>query len=82
MPTDDEMLRRLDELQAESAARRAELMAIAAQVPATLSRRSLIRAAAADLRHAPDKADIVRRALAKLGRAPSGLVRRARRRFG
>lgn len=75
-----EMLSELDELQAESSRRRAELMAIAAEVPAAMSRRSLALAAVRDLRAAPDKGDVVRRGLAKLARAPMSVVRRVRRR--
>jgi hypothetical protein len=66
----------LDQLHAESVARRAELKSIAEQLPATLSRRALIRSALADLRHAPNKAAIASRGLRKLARAPRSIVRR------
>jgi hypothetical protein len=66
----------LDALQRESEARRTELRAIAAELPAVLSRRALFTAAARDLRAAPDKGMILRRGLRKLGRAPRALWRR------
>jgi hypothetical protein len=62
--------RQLDRLQRESQERRQELRRIAAQLPATMSRRAIIRSVAADLRGAPNKGDVVARAVRKLARAP------------
>lgn len=75
-----ELLARLDALEAESNARRAELRRLAADLPVAVSRRAMVRALASDLRHAPGKRSIARRALAKLGRAPRALWRRVSRR--
>ena len=71
----------LEELQRESAARRRELQAIAAQLPAAVSRRAVLRTMAVDFRYAPGKADVLRRALLKLARAPRDAYRRIRSRF-
>lgn len=75
--TDDDVLRALDALEAESNARREELKRIAAQLPAAMSRRQVLRSLASDLRHAPRKGEIVRRGLLKLARAPRAAWRRA-----
>jgi hypothetical protein len=77
---DDDVLRRLDELEAESHARRDELREIAAQLPAALSRKALARAVVADLRHSPNKGEIAWRAIKKLVRTPSRAAQRALRR--
>lgn len=71
----------LDELQRQSEARYQELQAIAAQLPAAVSRRAVLRTMAVDLRYAPGKADVIRRALLKLARAPRDASRRIRSRF-
>ncbi len=73
-----EVEKMLDQLQRESEARRAELRAIAEQLPASVSRTATLRSLASDLRHAPDKSMIVRRAFGKLARAPRGAWRRLR----
>lgn len=81
-PTPDaEVLRQLDELEAESNARREELRRIAAELPATISRRALLRAIYADFRHSPNKRAIVRRALAKVVHAPLHAAKRAQLRL-
>jgi hypothetical protein len=67
---------RLTALERESDARRAELRALAAQVPAAVSRREVVRRAVDDLVRAPDKWGIARRGLRKLARAPRALWRR------
>jgi hypothetical protein len=66
----------LARLEAESEARRNELRAIAAQLPAALSRRALLRSMATDLRTAPNKPEIAWRLVRKLVRAPRAAVRR------
>ena len=66
----------LDQLHAESVARRAELRAIAEQLPATLSRRALLKSMLVDVRHAPRKGAIVKRAVRKMARAPRAAARR------
>lgn len=73
---DAEVLRRLDELEAESNARRDELRAIAAQLPATISRRALLRTVVDDIRRSPNKGEIVRRAVSRIGRAPLHAAKR------
>lgn len=77
---DPAYMARLDALQAESQARRGELRAIAAQLPATMARTALVRSVATDLWRAPDKAMIVRRAAIKVSKAPRAMARRIVRR--
>ena len=79
---DPELLARLDALEAESNARRAELRRLAAELPAAMSRRSVLRSLVTDLRAAPGKRMIARRAAAKLARAPRALWRRVAGRAG
>lgn len=74
--TDADVLARLDVLEAESNARRAELRRLAAELPVAVSRRAVVRSLVADLRHAPGKRAIARRAAAKLARAPRAAWRR------
>lgn len=69
----------LDRLQRESEARRAELRAIAAQLPEARSRREVIATMARDARANADVGDIVKRAFRKLVRAPQAVGRRLRR---
>ncbi len=80
-PNTADLLAELDRLEAESNARREELRAIAAQLPATISRRALLRSVAADLRHSPNKQAIARRATGKLLRAPLHAAKRAQLRL-
>lgn len=74
--TDAEILARLDALEAESDARRAELRRLANELPAAVSRRTVLRSLVADLRYAPGKRTIAKRAAAKLARAPRAVWRR------
>jgi hypothetical protein len=67
----------LDRLARESAARQRELLAIAAQLPAAVSRRSLLRQMVRDLGRAPDKPEVARRVVVKALRTPGDLYRRA-----
>jgi C4-dicarboxylate-specific signal transduction histidine kinase len=71
---------RLDELQRESEARRAELRALAARLPAATSRRALVRSMASSVVHAPDKPLVAKRVMLKVARTPVDLVRRSRAR--
>lgn len=80
MEPPEDIERRLDALEQESKARRAELRAIAATLPEATSRRALFRALAADFRHQPERGLVVKRAVLKVLRTPADLVRRARRR--
>ncbi|MFT3853922.1 MAG: hypothetical protein QM733_14445 [Ilumatobacteraceae bacterium] len=73
----DELRRRVEvaeaviaELRQGAQARRAEVRAMAEQLPAELSRHALIRGTLRDAVRHPDKAGVARRALRKLGRAP------------
>ena len=68
----------LDRLQRESAARRAELRAIAAELPEARSRREVVATMARDARANADVGDIVTRAFRKLARAPRAVGRRLR----
>ena len=67
---------RLDELEAESKARRDELKALAAALPEATSRRMYLTAMAKGIATAPDKPTIVRRVVMKVLRTPTDLVRR------
>lgn len=69
---------RLQQLEAASDERRAELRAVLDDLPQSISRRTLVVEAAKDLRRAPDKGQIVTRGIRKLGRIPGALVRRVR----
>ena len=71
---------RLDELQRESDERRAQLRALAAELPAATSRRALVRSMVAGIVDAPDKTLIAKRAALKVARTPSDLMRRVRAR--
>ena len=66
----------LDELQRESLERRAELRALAAQLPEATSRRALITSMFASVAAAPDKPTVAKRVLLKSLRTPVDLVRR------
>lgn len=66
----------LDQLQRESVERRAELRALAAELPEATSRRALIRAMFASVSAAPDKPTVVKRVVLKVLRTPVDLVRR------
>lgn len=78
-PTAGDIERRLDELERESQARRAELRAIAAALPEATSRRAVLRSIASDLRHAPDRPLVVKRVVLKILRTPADVARRLRR---
>lgn len=74
---EEELLRRLAELESQSAERVATLRQLAADVPATMSRRALLKAMVSDLRSNTD-----RRAFAsRVGRRVLGLPRRVARRL-
>jgi hypothetical protein len=76
VPSDDDVLRQLALIEAESNVRREELRRIAAELPATVSRRALVRAMVADFRTAPNKGAIVRRGASKLLHAPFHAAKR------
>jgi hypothetical protein len=67
---------RLDELQRESNARRAELKAIAVELPEATSRRAMLTAMVRSIVDAPDKPMVVKRTVLKVLRTPADLVRR------
>ena len=75
-PSDTDVLAQLALIEAESNERREELRRIAAELPATVSRRALVRAMFADLRRAPNKGAIVRRGVSKVVRAPLHAAKR------
>jgi hypothetical protein len=79
--SDAEVLRQLDMIEAESNVRRDELRRIAAELPATVSRRALVRAMVTDFRAAPNKGMIARRGLSKLLRAPLHAAKRVQLRL-
>lgn len=71
----DEVEQVLGELKTEALARRAEVRALAEELPAAMSRRAVLGGMFRDLVHHPDKPGVIRRAIAKLGRAPRKLAR-------
>jgi hypothetical protein len=78
---DADVLRHLDQLEAESNARREELRRIAAALPATVSRRALLKSILFDFRQSPNKGAIVRRAVTKVVYAPLHAVKRVQLRL-
>ncbi len=71
---------RLDELERESQERRAELRALAAELPAATSRRAYLRSMVTGVLDAPDKPQVAKRVVLKIARTPVDLVRRVRAR--
>jgi septal ring factor EnvC (AmiA/AmiB activator) len=71
--------RALAEFAREALDRRAEVRALADELPAAMSRRAVVSGLVRDLVHHPDKPGVARRALAKIGRAPHKLARILRR---
>ncbi len=65
----------LAELKVEALERRAEVRALAGDLPAAMSRRAVLSGMFRDVVHHPDKPGVVKRAVAKLGRAPRKLAR-------
>jgi uncharacterized protein (DUF1501 family) len=65
----------IDELRAEALVRRAQVRALAEELPVVMSRSAMLRAMAADARRHPDIAAVVRRGVRKLGRAPRKAAR-------
>ena len=80
-PSDDDVLAQLAQLEAESNARREELRRIAAELPATVSRRALVRAMVNDVRTSPNKGAIARRSISKLLHAPLHAAKRVQLRL-
>lgn len=78
-PDSAELIARLDELQRESEARRAELRAIAADLPEATSRRALVRSMVRSVASAPDKPTVAKRILLKILHTPGDLVRHSRK---
>jgi hypothetical protein len=78
---DTDVLRQLALIEAESNARREELRRIAAELPATVSRRALIKAIVTDLRTSPNKGAIVRRGTSKILHAPLHAAKRVQLRL-
>ena len=80
-PSDDDVLGQLALIEAESNARREELRRIAAELPATVSRRALVRSMVVDIRDSPNKGAIVRRSFSKLLHAPLHAAKRVQLRL-
>jgi hypothetical protein len=80
-PSDADVLGQLALLEAEANIRREELRRIAAELPATVSRRALTRAIVADFRASPNKGAIVRRAFSKVLHAPLHAAKRVQMRL-
>ncbi len=78
--TGDDLEAELLELRDESAARSAELRALAAELPQVTSRRAQLKAIAASVAKAPDRPTVAKRALLKALRTPRDLVRKLRAR--
>ena len=81
LPADADVLRQLELIEAESNVRREELRRIAAELPATVSRRALVRAMVADFRDSPNKGAIVRRGFSKVLHAPLHAAKRVQLRL-
>jgi len=77
----EDVLVQLALIEAESNARREELRRIAAELPATVSRRALVRAIVSDFRDSPNKGAIVRRSFSKLLHAPLHAAKRVQLRL-
>jgi hypothetical protein len=75
-PSDADVLGQLALIEAESNVRREELRRIAAELPATVSRRALVRAMVADFRGSRNKGAIVRRGVSKVLHAPLHAAKR------
>ena len=80
-PSDHDVLAQLALIEAESNARREELRRIAAELPATLSRRALVRSMVVDFGNSPNKGAIVRRSISKVLRAPLHAAKRVQLRL-
>ena len=74
--SDADVLAQLALIEAESNVRREELWRIAAELPATVSRRALMRAMIADFRDSPNKGAVVRRGISKVLHAPLHAAKR------
>jgi cell division septum initiation protein DivIVA len=74
----DDVEARLDALQTESQQRRAELRAIAAELPQATSRRAYLSAMVRGLADAPDKPIVAKRVVLKVVRTPVDLIRSLR----
>ncbi len=61
---------RLDELQAESRLRQAELKALAEALPEVTSRRAMTKSMVASIVHAPNKPLVAKRVILKMLRTP------------
>jgi hypothetical protein len=68
----------LDDLEAQSRARQAELRELAAALPAAMSRRMLVKQMLHSVRDAPDRGTVVKRTANKIVRTPAELLRRVR----
>ena len=71
---------RLDALEAESQARRAELRAVLEQLPQATSRRLLVKQMTRDIVTAPDRVSIAKRGVLKVARTPTAVYHRVRSR--
>ena len=80
-PSDADVLGQLALIEAESNVRREELRRIAAELPATVSRRALVRAMFADFRGSRNKGAIVRRGVSKVLYAPLHAAKRVQLRL-
>ena len=80
-PSDADVLSQLALIEAESNVRREELRRIAAELPATVSRRALVRAMVADFRRSRNKRAIVRRGVSKVLHAPLHAAKRVQLRL-
>ena len=74
----DDVEARLDALQEASQERRAELRAIAAELPHATSRRAYLSAMVRGIAGAPDKPTVAKRVLLKAVRTPIDLIRSLR----
>lgn len=74
----DDLEARLEELQAHSAQRTAELREIAAELPAVVGRRAMLRLLVGDARHSVDRREVLGRGVGKLRRVPRATINKIR----
>lgn len=75
--TNADLEARLDALEAESKARRAELRALLEQLPQATSRRLLVTQMTREILTAPDRVSVAKRGVLKIARTPTAVYRRA-----
>lgn len=80
MDRDDELLARLDELEAASRERKAELLDLARSVPDAVSRRALVQSLATDVRSMPEIGTLGKAVALRVAYRPARMWREFRQR--